>query len=349
MKRIIHATLLAFVTSIFVACDLSDPGSPVGAPDDFELNDDSPAGQRVKKAFEDHGVLFRYEFTEVDYAYDWTGSITSMPYVPATNQESIIKMIDFIEQEVFSIFPDGFIKEYMPPKILMVDSLKIRYTYYDELSEPPVSYSIYKNIQGNVTSSSLTISGVNEHFVGTSEVKEELISIFVERLLANSKAFPWPEEFLAVTEDLYNQAMEGVTASVKNMYYPYWSGDFSDIDSWMATAEEGPTDWLGRGILKPGRLGDLSYDRRSFYGYELTSPACAKATLANDFADFVVFILTKTVAEKEAFYAYVESIVSSDARYPQGGPLAAAAIRQKVQVVKEYFKTHAGVELRDPQ
>jgi hypothetical protein len=349
MKQIKYIVLLAFAATLLVACDLSDPGSSAKAPDGFELDDDSPAGLRIKKALEDYGVLFRYEFTDVDYAYNWTGSIQGMPYVLATDGNAIIKVIDYIEQEVFSIFPAGFIKEYMPPTILLVDSLQMEYIHRDDAADPPVRYNVYNNILGNVTSGSLTIGGVNEHFVGSQEIKEGLISIFVERLLANSKAFPWPDEFVKVTDDLYEQAMGGVASSTYNSNYPYWDGDFENVGYWSATIADGPTTWLGRGVLSPGRLGDLSYETLSLGGTVYELPTCAKGTMGNDFGNFVVFILTKTVAEKEAFYAYVASITTNGGvRYPHGGPAAAEAIKQKVQIVKNYFQEHVGIELKDP-
>jgi hypothetical protein len=199
---------------------------------------------------------------------------------------------------------------------------------------------------GNVSSGAITIGGVNEHFVGSPEVKEGLISIFVERLLNNSKTFPWPDEFMNVSVALFE------ATNLSNLYYPHWNGDFTKIEYWTGTVADGPTFWLGRGILKPGRLGDLSYSRQSFMGILLESALCAKATVGNDFGDFVAFILTKTVAEKEDFYAYVRNLppydTYGDARLPQGGPEAEAAIRQKVQIVKNYFKEHVGIELKDP-
>jgi hypothetical protein len=350
MKQIKYITLLAFAASMLVACDLSDPNDSVEIPGGFELDDDSPAGLRIKKAMEDNGVMFRYQFSDVDYSYDWTSSITSLSYTPATDQASIIKVIDYIEQEIFSIFPAGFIKEYMPPTILLVDSLKMLYTYDDRLSEPPVQYTYNYSIIGNVASGNMVIANVNSDFNNppSATLKEDLISLFVERLLANSK-LPWPDEFAAVSDALF--AASGLSSS----YQPYWDGDFTSIKSWGLYMADF-TDWWGRAVLKTGRLGDMGYSASSMFSYIIIYYNLSKGTVGQDFGDYVAFILTKTAAEKQAFYDMVAARpltqdvpgYNPDPRTPQGGPPAVEAMKHKVQLVKNYFKENFNVELKDP-
>ncbi|MDR2131356.1 MAG: hypothetical protein LBP56_09385 [Odoribacteraceae bacterium] len=350
MKNRKNIILLAFLATAFVACDLSDPGEPAAVPPGFDLSDDSPAGVRIEKALEDHGVLYRYKFTDVDYSYNWTSSITSMEYVPATDQQSIINVIDYIEQEIFSIFPEGFVKTYMPPTVLLVDSLKMLYTYDDPRPDPPVNVTYHYSIVGNVTASSMVIANVNKNFNNppSETLKEDLISLFVERLLAN-KNLPWPDAFVAVSDELFRAT--GLAAS----YHPYWNGDFVNIKSWGLVVPDF-TDWWGRGILKIGRLGDMGFSVFVWGAYEIETYDLAKATAGQDFGDYVAFILTKTAAEKQAFYDIVAARPltqnvpggNPDPRTPQGGPPAVEVMKRKVQLVKDYFKENFNIELKDP-
>lgn len=346
MKHFKFFILLAFFATAFVACDLSDPGDEVPPPAGFDLVDDSPAGERIKQAIEDYDMLFRYQFSDVEYGYNWTGSITSLSYTPATDQEAIIKVIDYIEDEVFSIFPEGFIKQYMPPTVLLVDSLKMHYKHNDQLSDPVVTYEYDYSIAGNVTAGNLVVANVNSRFNNppSATLKGELVSLFVERLLANANV-AWPEKFVALTDSIYGTSIPSL---VYNSNYPYWDGDFSAIKTWTALTE-GYTGWWGRGILNMGRLGNMSYSGQAYGSIMITSYGYARGTAAQDFGDYVAFILTKTPAEKQAFYDTVAAVPVPDARYPEGGPIAVSAIKRKVQLVKDYFKENFNVELREPQ
>jgi hypothetical protein len=364
MKRIKYV-ILACLSIFVVACgDLSDPGGEVELGEGMSFSDDSPAGQRIRKAIDDYGIFFKYQFPESEYSYAWNTIISSMPYTRATHEESIIKAIDYIDDEVFSLFPEGFIKKYMPPTILLVDSLKVRCQHEDQLVGE--TETVYHSIPGNITESALVIANINEKFNKpgeeyTATLKEDLVSLIVERLLSNA-ATPFPDDFIRVTTDFFDLKMSVITPAllipfVKPMHNPYWDGDPNAsmlYDRWSVEvgAAIPQTSWWGRGLVKTGRRGELSWQLNA--GTGLVYQGISRPTQAQDFGDFVAFILTKTAAEKEAFYATVAAqpdrsgTTAYPGAFPYGGAESLGIIKQKVQMAKDYFQTNLGVTLQEP-
>jgi hypothetical protein len=201
--------------------------------------------------------------------------------------------------------------------------------------------------------------------------------MLVEHLLFNN-SFPSIDDFVKATEDaitacgavwLFNIG-SGTTTISSN--YPYWSGDKSATGTtWGLNYEDG-SQWLGWSVLKPGRCGYMGYENSSYSGIKITAYNFDKGTTKKDFADFTAFILNRTAAHKEAFYAAVAAhnelpkavarqieenqpyLVLRDGEYYDGrfpfygGEIGANAIKIKVDIVKSWWKT-LGIVLIEPQ
>jgi hypothetical protein len=228
-----------------------------------------------------------------------------------------------------------------------------------------------------VTDRYLAIGNVNTHFdTNDAGLKEELISAVVERLLSNDYLPPLTD-FVNATEDALKackvqwQIAIGNTISLFAVNYPYWNGISSALYKTWNMEKEDYTRWLAWSVLKPGRCGYMGFNDDSKMGIRLTSYEYDKGTIQKDFGDFTAFILTKTPAEKEAFYAAVAAhnelpdasadmieknqdyLVYRDGKYYDGrfpyygGEIGANAIRKKVEIVKSWWQG-LGITLKEP-
>jgi hypothetical protein len=175
--------------------------------------------------------------------------------------------------------------------------------------------------------------------------------------------------FELLTDNFYKAVLQAFTtfwSIIYPMYYPYWDGDYGNMVTWIEQGESpaDSTEWLGRAVLKYGRLGVNEMDYQKFQGVLMETTYFSRGTVEQDFGDYVAFILTKTAIEKEAFYADVAArrntarqVVNvetgktgSDNRngYPHGGSPAVEVIKQKVDLVKNWFQNSLNITLQEP-
>jgi hypothetical protein len=345
-----HWNTFIFLLLALVACNRDDDGGSVSIPGDEELSAGSPVDKRVKEMQDKYAIIFRHDFNPGDLTYNWTEALPGMPYTPADTAH-VIPVLDFIEREVFSLFPEGFIKKYLQANILLVDSLKFAYDESDEITG--VERKLWNSLPGHVTRNALVISHVSKDFDPTSTAfKEDLVSLFVERMMVNANLWPRPDAFAAIAE---------ADAAVSWLSKIYWDGDLNTLAYWWGSVPEGfvpgpefpdapppAHEWLRSGILKMGRLG---YRRVTIA--EGTGPAFITycGTLGQDFGDYVSFIISKTVAEKEAYYTYLASqpdtFFATDTEIVRTGAEVVERLRAKVRLVKEYFRRNFDIELKD--
>ncbi|MDR3187578.1 MAG: hypothetical protein LBT94_00110, partial [Prevotellaceae bacterium] len=289
-----------------------------------------------------YGVAFEWDFLATDYEPVGVGEALS--YAKTADYAAILRVVQYIEKNVFCFFPESFIKEYMPRNIFLVDSLISVYRHEDAVNE--VSWQNNRAITGNITDKYLALGNVNERFNPTLALQEELLSLFIEYLFNNNRMPPVPEGIKAATEKAATDvgAIIYTNPSRPNSNYPYLDGRYT---TWAGTGDDSTaTPWLGRGILKMGRIGMTGYSRDVIYGIDLRSYSVHRGTLAQDLADFAAFILLHSPNEREAFYAQVEADSRAytyvgyppDPRFPYGGPAGAAAMRAKDAVAQSYLK-----------
>jgi hypothetical protein len=353
--------------------------TPFLQPQDDDANNEP---SELKETFahyeEDYGLELKTAFSIEEFSTINSGEV--LHYTPTSDVEGITKLLSYMEDSVLSYFPKEFLQEYMPRTSLLVDSLNVLFTYNDTYSDPKVQWSEHRPITGYVTDQYVVLGNASSRFNPTAaELKAELISLIVERLFGNKDRLPSIADFVKVTE-------EAVTASgavfyteygsYMGMNYPYLDGPGTSYStSWYATSDIF-TPWLGRGVLKSGRLGHVDFSDETMFGYRLTSHGFNKGTTTKDFADFTAFILTTTAAEKEAFYNNVAAndsltqipdstaakyatsnpirLVVRDGKYYDGafpntgGPIGAKAIRDKVAIVKAWWQ-QLGLPLKEPE
>lgn len=158
----------------------------------------------------------------------------------------------------------------------------------------------YNEWNGHLLKSKLILGRVGERFVDLDkkELRDAWLSLFVERML---DSWPEPTEFAQISNDGYNPSVTLPSGTVsKNAY--------------LASS----TDIVGKyAILKFGRKGK----------YNSSGTRLHVTTFAQDFGDYVAFIMFKSQEEKEAYYAKNENV------------------KRKVDLVKEYLLTNFHVVL----
>jgi hypothetical protein len=270
---------------------------------------------------DEYSINFITQFSDADYMTVAEGMV--LLYTPATDSSRIKRLLYYIGDNVLNAFPARTIAKYMPPTIYLVDSLKEEFEHIDDQTTPGIMdrRKWFFPITGHTTSNYLVLGNAGPRLDEKKEgLREELISLFVDRLLYNT-TLPDVEAVQTITENamLAAGATWGVTMPNGSFYkvalsYPYWDGLPTTTSStspslgsyWMCETTD-KTVWLGRGIRKVGRAGYVGFEYRNTAGTPQRTHSFRRATVKQDFADFAAFIITTPSAEREAYYAQVEA------------------------------------------
>jgi hypothetical protein len=366
MIKMLKNTLSVVILLIFFASCTEE--TPVL---EFTGDDEDPELAELITYYEtEYGVAVKYKFDKSDFRPVNVGH--ELTYKPTKHIDGIKNVLTYLEDSVLNFFSKEFINEKIPRNILLVDSLIVTYDYNDKVNN--VIWDKIFTIPGYVTNRYWVIGNVSERFDPNAEgLREEMTSMLVEHLLFNN-TFPLIDDFVKATEDAMTAC--GVSwmfnTTFLSMNYPYWTGDKSALSKQWGLDYEDGSRWLGWSVLKSGRCGALGYENSVLSGIRIEEYLFDKGTPQKDFADFTAFILNRTPAQKEAFYAAVAAHnelskatasqieanytylvlrdgVYYDGRFPYyGGEIGANAIRQKAEIVKSWWQT-LGITLQEPQ
>lgn len=304
MKRLIYIILLLIIAGSSGSCDKNDPFKDTvempKAPE-FDLSD--PIDVKRKQMYDTYGKVFKHEFPLSEFTYNWSGELTydatwmcCYAYTPAKPQY-VIPVIDSIDNWVLKLFPTEFIKTYLPINILLTDSIgnggQDWSWYWDEDIQDYVDvYTPVPQLYDGFISTNYSLFGhVSSRFEdlkNSRELKQSWLSLAIEKMLDGK--LPQPTAFVAISEVGYRQYNYPNNADVITLY----------------------------GILKTGRT------KRTGPG---ASYPFSKTTPAQDFGDFVAFIVYTPEAEKQSYYA------------------KNSKVEEKVNLVKEYFLDNFNITL----
>lgn len=161
-------------------------------------------------------------------------------------------------------------------------------------------WGTYNEWDGHLLNSKLVLGRVGERFASLDkkELQETWLSLFIERML---NIWPVPTEFAKISDDGYNPSHTLSSGTIIT-------------DTYLASS----TDIIkSYAILKFGRKGK----------YNSSGTRLHLTSYAQDFGDYVAFILLKSKEEKELYYTKNEHV------------------KKKVDLVKEYFLENFGVVL----
>jgi len=380
MKQIKYILLSLLVVIGFLACDRSDPSDEIGylptSDSDGSNNDSDNAAinARIEELATKYDVLIRPRFSSDEIGYNWTSTVylTAFPY-DAADMDYVLPFLDVLE-EVFELFPEGFIKKYMQTQILLCSNLRHNWRYVvDNINGIP-AVKQETPFDALITNTLVVLTDVGPEMdrMSRQQLKEKLTSVLVERMMMNTTGWPAPDDFKAVSYAYHKKSIISTTYGIYAEVAPtsppailaYWAngtlsaattntpeGFVDDIEG-SITQERCP--WIQIGIFRPSRF-EYYYRYLSPTGTYFGYMGCPR--VEQDFADYVAFILNRTAAEKEAYYTYLRSkpeaffISKASASYlPKDITIdkTIGFFKQKIQLVQDYFRQNFDVTLQEP-
>lgn len=122
MKKILIAILL---TGFIVACkkDVSLKPSQPAAPDYTLPQGKSPADNRIVELFKKYNTYFLYDYTVADFNWNQIRSREGAYSSTNGDPQYVGDMLDLLQDKWFRFYPEAFLKQQMPYKVFLADSL----------------------------------------------------------------------------------------------------------------------------------------------------------------------------------------------------------------------------------
>ena len=241
MKKIRIYFLVLFACCV-AACSGNDEIENIEFwPNEYELpQGKSDADERIVDFYEQFGTYILYEYTYMDYRYEFLSSYNYELPDPV----HVGDMLDLLEEIWFDFYPPEFLTEHMPLKIMLAD----HFEYVDQYS----GYTtLYFSVRGTscigVGFCSDTLSKISPET--KAEFKNDLQSNIWENYLTQLE---FPEEFYEVSD--YSSPADGFDPT---------SDNYARKRGFVALLSSGYADEWSMWPNNDGEL-DKSMDLRSF-------------------------------------------------------------------------------------
>lgn len=213
MKKILFLSFM-FCLTLLSCVDNDDISGTVDIFDKPVIkNDGGPLDTKIVSLYEKYNTYFKYEFEHNEYRWNWTSE--QLEEYSFADVDRVEEMLDFIISNVYEVFPEKFSKQYMPYKVLMVDTL-----------ENSLSGMLYGDIGVNY----VVVADVSDRLddVDKEDLKVNLLSLFVEEMFSK---LVYPEKFSQVSLEGY------ALPSLKNID----PNDFAFLKRERVTDRKAPT------------------------------------------------------------------------------------------------------------
>lgn len=329
MKRYLPLFVAVLLCVTAASCDRSDPSGSITVPAKPTFDTATAAGRQAQHIFDTYGLHCHWDFDSDEYMYELT-STSKANYTEVDNLENLAEFLTAFEEKALKVLPIEIIRKAFA-HLFICNELQNTYT-----KETLAQYS-WENESETVTEllpMEIKTLGVALGYAGSTWKQADMellqlrwIEAIFETMLNNT---PTPTNF--------NQAaLLDVMSITSNSIY---ATNYTACAHWGwwcihggSSAKEGgyQYDW---GLLDPPYTGlsgiafrdgvevqekeTMGYSRWYNSGY----------TSAMDFATYAAFILLKPAS-------YMDELC---AQYP--------LVKQKVQLVKEYFLENFNYELK---
>ena len=207
MKKILYIV----ISIIYLSCAKDKALGPnIEVERDYIIpQGQSPADNRIVELFEKYGTYFLYNYTEADFNYTIVSSSSSTSNITTYgilgNPLYVGDMLDILNEIWLNFYPDEFLAENLPYRILLADTIKQVYSY-----ERPNDY-----LYTRLTTNTIAISGLNENIKNMPanekrKMKNDLQKNFFMNLLNNNK-LSIPKEFYEISD--YSSAADANSSS----------------------------------------------------------------------------------------------------------------------------------------
>ena len=269
---------------------------------------------------------------------------------------------DFLEKEVFPLFPDGFIAAYMPWTMYVADSVKFVWT--DELMDydPVAKKDIHRitektrNVCGDVGGKQVTFSAKALETADRDSLRFEWTSLLIERMMSNTDVWPKPEKFIKIAEDRLTDYYE---MSLFKYYQSTFSKGRTTFGMPFTPFRDRFNLYYYCGAFRTCRYGHELYYRYTgdfavAGGYGTTGYSAYtyyEMTYQQDFADMLAFLLCYTEREQEEMIQLAASrkttresteTASDGTEYTVSKDVVVGreVFEERIALVREYMKTN---------
>ncbi|NQX38426.1 hypothetical protein SAMN05421820_101445 [Pedobacter steynii] len=199
MKKILIAILVA---SFIAGCKKDIAIKPSESPkQDYVLpQGKSPADDRIVELYKKYNTYFLYDYSVADFNWNQIGKRQGAFGGTNADPRYVGDFLDLLQDKWFRFYPDEFLKQRMPYRIFMADSLYVNYGGVKYL------------VTVNPGAENLAFGYVNSQLQGQDkafklEYKNQLNSVFWEMLI-DKKLIDLPESFFAVSSYTVNTSSD---------------------------------------------------------------------------------------------------------------------------------------------
>jgi hypothetical protein len=262
------------------------------------LSDATPYDKKIKQIYETYNLYCDYRITQEELEYNWTDNFNwsgKVWLLEPIKTDYIEEVLDFYENKVLNVIPKELITKFAKHRVGLVG--RFHWPIKEDAEDPNSALIKDVEINGWLGHGYLALGMFNEAFktCDKKELQRSWVSLTIEGMLEN---MPNPNEFYQVSTETY--------------------------DAWFPSIES-ISEYNEDGVLYMHRKGPKESSWGSFY-YESFSPA-------QDFADYVAYILLNNNSEKEEIRAKSK----------------AGLILKKEQMVKDFFLNNFNIQLPEPK
>lgn len=248
---------------------------------------------------------YRLEMTnDIDEAtYFYNGNATLETRYTLASVSQAEEVSKFLQEEIFPLFPDGFIASYLPSTIYVADSVYYDYTYevydYSDGKTIHTEDTFTRSLYGEIGSRQLTFAAsMLSETQDRERLRFEWTSLVIERMMSNTAVWTTPSDFIKISEDLLYQFFD--------LHFDYYKDTLTDDGSSFGFPSSPEADefsyWYWCGSFRAARYGYfLNYVDTKEYNNALApeSPVTedhsafvySQLTYKQDFADFLAYML----------------------------------------------------------
>ena len=355
MKRI---ALFAAMLAAMVSCSQKQ---------DYDLSWLDEFNVDLPEELDGFNTAYRLEMTNniipETYMYDGDASLGTS-YTEATVEQAV-EVADFLEKEIFPLFPEGFIYRYMPSCIFVADEVTIDWTYevYD-FADGRIIHTVEsfpRNLSGEIGSRQLTFAAsMLEDRQDVQRLRFEWTSLILERMMSSTNLWSTPTAFMNIAED----RLEEYFGPYSYYYKSSLTSSGTTFGMPASPDEDEFSIWYYCGAVRSARYGyelhwintkafSDSYTEDGVSGEESEAYVYSKPTWKQEFADIVAYILVYGDDGWESLMQKISGLVLEEEDEDEAGnPVTVtyscerSVFEERLDYVAEYMLENFGWDLR---
>ena len=179
-----------------------------GQKEDYDLSWLDEMGAELPQELDGFNTDYRLEMTndisETDYRY--YGDVSLATNYTETDVQNAVAVSEYLQEEIFPLFPENFIVKYLPARIYIADKVTVEYTdeIYDVANNSMAHglETFERQIFGDIAQKQMTLAAsMLDNNTDSDLLKFEWTSMLLERMMSNSNIWKEPTDFINIAED----------------------------------------------------------------------------------------------------------------------------------------------------